>query len=57
MICGALAAESTRVAEELKFESDVMAPFCDELVWLAEDSDFADIQNLQLELDSKIMLI
>ena len=32
------------LAEELKSESDALAPFCDELVKLAEDFDFDDIQ-------------
>ena len=40
------------IAEELKFESDAMAPFCDELIRLAEDFDFDGIQKIVLELDS-----
>jgi hypothetical protein len=31
------------IAEELKSESDSMAPFCDKLVQLAEDFDFNGI--------------
>ena len=40
------------IAEELKSESDALAPFCDELVRLAEDFDFDGIQSFMLELDS-----
>jgi O6-methylguanine-DNA--protein-cysteine methyltransferase len=40
------------IAKELKSESDTLAPFCDELVRLAEDFDFDSIQNLMLELKS-----
>ena len=40
------------IAEELKSESDAVAPFCDELVRLAEDFNFEDIQKIVLELDS-----
>jgi PAS domain S-box-containing protein len=40
------------IAEELKSESDAVAPFCDELVRLAEDFDFDGIQKFMLELDS-----
>jgi hypothetical protein len=40
------------IAEELKYESDGVAPFCDGLVRLAEDFDFDGIQKLVLELDS-----
>jgi hypothetical protein len=40
------------IAEELKAESDAMAPFCDELIRLAEDFDFDGIQKIVLELDS-----
>ena len=40
------------IADELKSASDAMAPFCDELVRLAEDFDFDGIQKLMLELDS-----
>ena len=35
-----------KIAEELKIESDVLAPFCDELIRLAEDFDFDGIQTL-----------
>jgi CheY-like chemotaxis protein len=37
------------IAEELKSESDGVAPFCDELVRLAEDFDFDGIQRFMLE--------
>jgi CheY-like chemotaxis protein len=40
------------IAEELKSESDAVAPFCDELISLAEDFDFNGIQKIVLELDS-----
>ena len=40
------------IAEELKSESDAMAPFCDELIRLADDFDFDGIQKIVLELDS-----
>jgi two-component system sensor histidine kinase/response regulator len=40
------------IAEELKSESDAVAPFCDELVRLAEDFDFDGIQKFVLDLDS-----
>jgi HPt (histidine-containing phosphotransfer) domain-containing protein len=40
------------IAEALKSESDGVAPFCDELVRLAEDFDFDGIQRFMLELDS-----
>jgi CheY-like chemotaxis protein len=40
------------IAEELKLETDTLAPFCDELVRLAEDFDFDGIHNLMLELNS-----
>jgi hypothetical protein len=39
------------IAEELKSESDAMAPFCDELVRLAEDFDFDSIQKFMLKLN------
>ena len=39
------------IAEELKSESDVMAPFCNNLIQLAEDFDFDGIQKFMLELD------
>jgi len=40
------------IAEELKSESDAMAPFCNELIQLAEDFDFDGIQKYMIELDS-----
>jgi CheY-like chemotaxis protein len=40
------------IAEELKSESDAMAPFCDALIRLADDFDFDGIQKIVLELDS-----
>ncbi len=40
------------IADELMSESDVVAPFCDELVRLAEDFDFEGIQKIMLELSS-----
>ena len=40
------------IAEELKSESDVAAPFCDKLIRLADDFDFDGIQKIVLELDS-----
>ncbi len=40
------------IADELKSESEAMAPFCDELVQLAEDFDFDGIQKLVLKLNS-----
>jgi len=40
------------IAEELKSESDAVAPFCDETILLAEDFDFEGIQELMLEFDS-----
>jgi signal transduction histidine kinase/DNA-binding response OmpR family regulator len=39
------------IAEELKSESDAMAPFYNELVQLAEDFDFDGIQKFLFELD------
>ena len=39
------------IAEELKSESDAMAPFCDELIRLADDFDFDGIQNFMIELN------
>ena len=38
------------IAADLKSESDATAPFCDELVRLAEDFDFDRIQKLVLDL-------
>jgi len=40
------------IAEELKSESDAVAPFCDEIILLAEDFDFEGIQKHMLEFDS-----
>ncbi len=40
------------IAEELRTESDAMAPFCDRLIRLADDFDFDGIQKIVLELDS-----
>jgi two-component system sensor histidine kinase/response regulator len=40
------------IAEELKSESEAVAPFCDELVRLAEDFDFDGIQKFVLDLGS-----
>jgi hypothetical protein len=40
------------VAEELKSEFDSAAPFCDELIRLAEDFDFDGIQKFVLESDN-----
>jgi len=40
------------IAEELKSESDAMAPFCGELIRLADDFDFDGILKIVLELDS-----
>jgi len=45
-------AQIKSIAEELKSESDAMAPFCDELGKLAEDFDFDGIQKIVLALDS-----
>jgi len=42
------------IAEKLKSESDAMAPFCDELVQLAEDFDFDGILKFVNELEGKI---
>ncbi len=39
------------IAEELKSESDAMAPYCNKLVQLAEDFDFDGIQEFMTELD------
>jgi two-component system sensor histidine kinase/response regulator len=38
------------IAEELKSESDALAPICDELIRLAEDFDFEGIQKFVLDL-------
>ena len=40
------------IAEELKSESDTVAPFCDELIRLTDDFDFDGIQKIVLELDN-----
>ena len=44
-------AQIKSISEELMAESDVAAPFCDELVKLADDFDFDGIQKLILDLD------
>jgi hypothetical protein len=40
------------IAEEFKSESGARAPFCNELVQLAENFDFDGIQKYMIELDS-----
>jgi CheY-like chemotaxis protein len=45
-------AQIQSIAQELRSESDAAAPFCDEIVRLAEDFDFDGIQKFVLELDS-----
>ncbi len=40
------------IAEELKSESDVLAPLCNQLVQLAEDFDFDGIQKFMFELEN-----
>jgi CheY-like chemotaxis protein len=40
------------IAEELMSESDVVAPFCEKLVQLAEDFDFDGIQKFMLNLNN-----
>ena len=40
------------IAEELKSKSDVVAPFCDKLVQLADDFDFDGIQKSMLNLNN-----
>ena len=40
------------IAEELKSESDTMAPVCNELVQLAENFDFDGIKNLVIGEDT-----
>ena len=40
------------IAEELKSESDAMAPFCDELIQLADDFDIDGIEKIVLESDN-----
>jgi hypothetical protein len=44
--------EIKSIAEELKAESAAMAPFCDDLIRLADDFDFDGIQKIVLESDS-----
>ena len=44
-------AQIQSIAEELRSESDAAAPFCDELVRLAEDFDFDGIQKFVLKLN------
>ena len=39
------------IAEDIKSESEVAAPICNELIRLAEDFDFDGIQKFMLELD------
>jgi HPt (histidine-containing phosphotransfer) domain-containing protein len=39
------------IADRLLAESDAVAPFCDELIRLAEDFDFDGIQKIMIELD------
>ncbi len=39
------------IADELKAESDVMGPICDELIQLAEDFDFDGIQKFVMEIE------
>jgi HPt (histidine-containing phosphotransfer) domain-containing protein len=45
-------AQIKSIAEELKSESDPVAPFCDELIRLADDFDLDGIQKMMIELDS-----
>jgi HPt (histidine-containing phosphotransfer) domain-containing protein len=45
-------AQIKSISEKLMNESDDAAPFCDELVKLADDFDFDGIQKLILDLDS-----
>ena len=45
-------AQIKSIAEELKSESEAVAPFCDEFIRLAEDFDFDGIQKFILELNS-----
>jgi len=40
------------IAEELKSESDAMAPFCDKLIQLADDFDIDGIEKIVLESDN-----
>jgi hypothetical protein len=39
------------IAAKLLAESDALAPFCDELIQLADDFDFDGIQKLVHDLD------
>jgi CheY-like chemotaxis protein len=45
-------AQIKAIAEESKSESDAMAPFCDELIRLADDFDMDGIEKIVLESDS-----
>jgi CheY-like chemotaxis protein len=45
-------AQIKSIAEELKAESAAMAPFCDDLIRLADDFDFDGIQKIVRESDS-----
>ena len=40
------------IADKLLAESDAVAPFCDELIRLAEDFDFDGIQKFLLHLNN-----
>jgi len=40
------------IAENLKSESDAVAPFCNRIVQLAEDFDFDGIQKIMLKFGS-----
>jgi PAS domain S-box-containing protein len=46
--------EIKSIAETFKSESDALAPFCDELVRLADDFDFDGIQKLILKIDKSV---
>jgi CheY-like chemotaxis protein/HPt (histidine-containing phosphotransfer) domain-containing protein len=43
------------IAEELKSKSDVMAPFCDKLIQLADDFDIDGIEKIVLNISNKIV--
>jgi HPt (histidine-containing phosphotransfer) domain-containing protein len=43
------------IAEELKSESDAMAPFCDKLIQLADDFDIDGIEKIVLNISNKIV--
>jgi len=45
-------AQIKSIAEVLKSESDPVAPFCDELIRMADDFDLDGIQKMMIELDS-----